>query len=237
MIHGLRLAVFDREPLFRQGIILAVARLGVRIVCAESDRHDLPEAIEREQPDVVIVDKIEDFPFIELIRSGRMERPLPVIVIIHQYISPIDIALLRRIATVGLLHRKATAKELRAAIRNLSAGRSFECALVTKYASEISWLVDPALDALDLSIFQSLAHGATKQEIAKSMRIKVDAVNHRVRKLYRLLGVHNRDDLLRTVLTAMDSWLKVGPEPGTDGFKVDNSDGRHHATHPPPASR
>ena len=179
----------------------------------------------------MIVGKIEDFPFIELIRSGRMERPLRIIVIIDNYISPIDIALLRRMTTVGLLHRRAKTKELRTALRKLSAGRSFECALVTKYASEISWLVDPALDALDLSIFQALGHGATKQEIAKSMRIKVDAVDHRVRKLYRLLGVHNRDDLLRTVLTAMDSWLKVGAEPGTDGFKFDNSDGRHLATH------
>ena len=214
MIHGLRLAVFDREPLFRQGIILAVARLGVRIVCAESDRHDLPEAIEREQPDVVIVDKVEDFPFIELIRSGRMERPLRIIGIIDNYICPIDIALLRRMATVGLLHRRATTKELRTAVRNLSAGRTFKCAHIKKYATEISWLEDPALDAVDLSILQSLARGATKQETAKSMMMKFGTVDKRMRKLYRLLGVHNRDDLLRTVLTAMDSWQKVGAEPG-----------------------
>lgn len=207
--HETKLAIFDREPLFLEGIILSVKRLGVKLVCAEVHPNDLFASIEREEPDIVIMDKIEVLSLIELIRSGRVKTPSGIIVIIDSHINPVDIALLCRMASVGLLHRRATTKELRAAIRNLSAGRSFKCALVSKYTSEISWLVDPELDTLDLRILQSLTLGATKQEAARSMRITFSAVDTRVRKLYRLLAIDSRDDLLKSVMAAMDSWLKL----------------------------
>ena len=182
MSARLRIAIVDSEPLFRYGIRLAIARGRSRVVGSQYARRQLVELLRREKPDVLVINEDRDGFVLNAIADPTTQRPC-IIAFVDDDIGPLQIAILHRLGVLGFLHRTATTRELRTALRHVSNGRPFASSQIELHAATLPWLEAGDFDAFDLRILNALALGATLARTAAAVGLKVSSVKYRRKKL------------------------------------------------------
>ena len=190
MSARLRIAIVDSEPMFRHGIRLAIAPGRSRVVGSHYARRQLVELLRREKPDVLVVDEDRKGFVLNAIAHPTTQRPC-IIAFVDDDIGPLQIAILHRLGVLGFLHRAATPRELRTALRHVSNGRPFASSQIGLHGATLPWLEAGDFDAFDLRILNALALGTTLTDTAAAVGLKVSAVKYRRKKLYRSLDVTN----------------------------------------------
>ena len=210
MSARLRIAIVDSEPMFRHGIRLAIAPGRSRVVGSHYARRQVVELLRREKPDVLVVNEDRDGFVLNAIAHPATQRPC-VIAFVDDDIGPLQIAILHRLGVLGFLHRSATTRELRTALRHVSNGRPFSSSQIELHGAKLPWLEVGDFDAFDLRILNALALGTTLTDTAAAVGLKVSTVKYRRKKLYRSLDVKNWRQAIDRLAVYMRPRTNDGP--------------------------
>lgn len=213
---GLRLVVAEDNLLVREGLISIVAAApDLDIVAACSSFDELIEAVEREQPDVVVTD-IRMPPThrdegIQAARQLRVTHPEVAVVVLSQFIDPSYALALFDDGTSRrgylLKDRVDEVDRLARAIRTVAAGGSFiDDDVVDALVRSRTRMVDSPLTALtarELEVLAEMATGATNSAIAETLGVSAHSIEKHSTAIFVKLGLVEAADVNRRVAAVL----------------------------------
>jgi DNA-binding NarL/FixJ family response regulator len=212
----LRVVLADDSYLVREAIthVLSAAP-EIEIVATCEDGDELREAIDREQPDVVLTDirmpPSGDDEGIAIARGLRETHPEVGVVVVSQYADPrYGIALLehgsdgRAYLLKERLHDRA---QIVAALQAVAAGNSVvdskvvEALIAARARAESSPLSE--LTQRELEILSEIAQGKSNQAIADELFLTKKAVEKHINGIFMKLGLVESEEISRRVKAAL----------------------------------
>jgi DNA-binding NarL/FixJ family response regulator len=212
----LRVVLADDSYLVREAIthVLSAAP-EIEIVATCEDGDELREAIDREQPDVVLTDirmpPSGDDEGIAIARGLRETHPEVGVVVVSQYADPrYGIALLehgsdgRAYLLKERLHDRA---QIVAALQAVAAGNSVvdskvvEALIAARARAESSPLSE--LTQRELEILSEIAQGKSNAAIAEHLVLTKRAVEKHINAIFLKLGLTQAEDFSRRVKAAL----------------------------------
>lgn len=188
--------VVDRHPLTRigLGVLLHRQRWVSRCLLA-ADRDEGIAIVERQRPDVAVVDVSDAGPFVgSYLAPLRAARPSMPLVLSSQF-TPASHAKLLVTGGAGLLTAEHSVEEVLRAVR----------AAVTAEAVPAEVEPEPSeqLSEREREVLTLLCTGATNREIAQAMHVGTETVKKHAGALYRKLGVRNRTEAAQRAATLL----------------------------------
>ncbi len=209
-----RILIVDDHPAMCQGIAMLVANEPDFSVCGEaSDRQAAMNAIEREIPDLVILDislKDGDFAGLDLIPDiHAMAGPIPIL--IYSMHDEMRFALKALQAGArGYLMKQAPARYILAAIRRLLETGVYVSDAVnrqvlmdqvgtalTEESSGFSRNAMTTLSRREQDVFTLVGKGLPPREIATELNISAKTVESHRRNIRKKLGISNASAMIR----------------------------------------
>lgn len=194
----IRVLAADRQPLFREAVARAVRqRSGFQLVGEVADGRAALAAIEREAPDVAIVD----------VRLPGLDGPRVLNAVVRDELRTRVLlfatareagAAYEAIAAgaAGWLSKVADEHELCTAIVAVARGEvALTADVQTAIAAEIRRRAngpEPLLDDRERRMLSLVAQGRSAQEIGRELHLSTGAVKSSLLKLYKRLGVSER---------------------------------------------
>jgi DNA-binding NarL/FixJ family response regulator len=205
-VSKIRVLLADDHAILREGVrALLAPHDDVEVVGEASDGKQAIEAVERLDPDVVLMDiampglgGIE--ATIELKKLGKRTKVL----ILSQYEDREYVRRLLKVGVSGYILKKSAGAELVNAIRAVHRGGLVLDPEVARVAMEESSATAPGgadpyetLTDREKQVLKLVAEGGSNKEVAETLGISVKtAMSHR-EKVMEKLGVHNRTELVR----------------------------------------
>ncbi len=199
-----RVVIVDDHPIVRAGLAALIDAETDLEVCGQAE--DAPTArklVERERPDVVLVDlSLGGTSGLELIKD-LVGRPVRVLVVsMHDEITWTERALAA--GALGYVHKSEATKNIVAAIRRVMTGRTY----VSEAASErmMQRMVGSAtrdrfetpvdrLSDRELEIFDRIGRGLTTQQIGESLFLSPKTVQTYRQRIKEKLGLETAAEL------------------------------------------
>ena len=220
----MRVMIAEDAVLLREGLIRLLTELDCEVIAAVGDGDALIEAIEKERPDVAIVDvrmppTFRDEGLRAAIQIRRKWKNLPILVF-SQYVEERYAAELLENGTSGigylLKDRVADVREFIVAVRRVASGGTVldpevVAQLVTRRRRDerISSLTPREQEVLAL-----MAEGRTNNAIADSLFVSEGTVEKHIRGIFLKLGLEDAESVHRRVLAVL-TFLRLGEdEPG-----------------------
>jgi len=208
-VSAIRVLLADDHAILREGVrALLAPHADVEVVGEASDGKQAIEAVERLDPDIVVMDiampglgGIE--ATIELKKLGKRTKVL----ILSQYEDREYVRRLLKIGVSGYILKKSAGAELVNAIRAVHRGGLVLDPEVARVAMEESSSSAPGgsdpyetLTDREKQVLKLVAEGGSNKEVAETLGISVKtAMSHR-EKVMEKLGVHNRTELVRLAI-------------------------------------
>jgi two-component system, NarL family, response regulator DevR len=203
----IRVLVIDRSGLTRQGLkeFFSKSRL-IEIIGMASTRQEAIDAIQIEQPDLVLLEvQIGQESGIELCKTIR-ERYQNVGVLFFTDHDDKDILRDAILAGAhGYLLKNATAESLTKSIEIVASGRGIMDQHLTEQV--MTWLRDgnrpgqvrwkESCSSDDRHLLSLVAAGKTNKEIGQELRITSSVVASRLQKIYKRLRISRRSEAVR----------------------------------------
>jgi DNA-binding NarL/FixJ family response regulator len=208
-VTAIRVLLADDHAILREGVrALLAPHADVEVVGEACDGKQAIDAVERLDPDVVVMDiampglgGIE--ATIELKKLGRRAKVL----ILSQYEDREYVRRLLKVGVSGYILKKSAGAELVNAIRAVHRGGLVLDPEVARVAMEESSSAAPGgsdpyetLTDREKQVLKLVAEGGSNKEVAETLGISVKtAMSHR-EKVMEKLGVHNRTELVRLAI-------------------------------------
>jgi DNA-binding NarL/FixJ family response regulator len=201
-----RLLLADDHPMMCDGL-RSILEPAYQIVGIVHDGREVSDAIDRFEPDLVLLDiSLPGMNGLELARSLKRSHPdlKTMILTMHSDRLYADEAI--RAGALGFVVKLASGSELRFAVGEVLAGRTYVTPLVSASgataAREVSEAGDGsgsghALTPRQLDVLRLLARGAATPEIAQELGVSVKAVEFHRARLKRALGLSSNAALVR----------------------------------------
>lgn len=191
-----RVILADDHALVRSGIHNALEELpNLDIVAEASDGPTLCAALEKEQPDLLIVDvKMPEFTPLTAIRQIREKYPDLHILVISAYDDDIYVQGLLELGVDGYHLKDQSLSDLKLAVQRVLKGKR--------------WVSSPLLDKLvhysgptphtssltprQRDMLRLLQEGLDNQSIAQRLDLSIKTVENHLTRLYRRLDVQSR---------------------------------------------
>lgn len=222
---SIRVLVVDDQPLMRQGFRLILsAQPDIEVLGEAADGKEALEAVERLQPDVVLMDiRMPGLDGIEATRQIKGPRVLILTTFGHdEYV----VEALKAGAS-GFLLKDATPDELTRAVRVIASGESLlapsvTTALIARVLPSLERSPDPEhglkrrednlseLTDRETEVLRLVATGKSNAEIAATLFVSEATVKTHVSHMLAKLGLRDR---VQAVVAAYENGL-VGPGPG-----------------------
>jgi DNA-binding NarL/FixJ family response regulator len=193
--RGLR-AVFEAEP-------------GVSVVGEAANGVEVIEAVQRLQPDVVVLDlMMPGMSGLDVLKALTADSRSTRVVVLSMHASEAYVIEALRHGALGYVVKDAPASELLQAVHHAAAGRQFlgspfSPSLLEAYTQRVrAASQDPyeTLTARERQVLHLAAEGHTNQEIGKRLSIsRRTAETHRA-NLMRKLGLKGQPELIRFAL-------------------------------------
>lgn len=220
----MRVMIAEDAVLLREGLIRLLTELDCEVIAAVGDGDALIAAIEKERPDVAIVDvrmppTFRDEGLRAAIQIRRKWQNLPILVF-SQYVEERYAAELLENGTSGvgylLKDRVADVREFIVAVRRVASGGTVldpevVAQLVTRRRRDerIASLTPREQEVLAL-----MAEGRTNNAIAESLFVSEGTVEKHIRGIFLKLGLEDAESMHRRVLAVL-TFLRLGEdEPG-----------------------
>jgi two-component system nitrate/nitrite response regulator NarL len=180
----------DSQPLFRDSLARAVGqRRSLEVVASLGEAEALPVALEREQPDVAVVDDA-------LLDGTRLDAAGTRVILLGCEPEPAHAFAAIERGAAGYLSRDSSAEALCDAILRAAAGETVLDPMVqTGVASEVRLRAPsprPLLSPRERQILQLIAKGLSAPQIGRELRIGTGTVKTHILHLYDKLGVSER---------------------------------------------
>jgi DNA-binding NarL/FixJ family response regulator len=216
----LRVVIGEDSVLLLAGLVKVLESAGFVVVATAGDGTALVEAVEREQPDLVIADvRMPPTHTDEGIRAALAIRgrwPGIAILVLSQYVEERYAAdlLSANTSSVGYLlkDRVADVAEFLEALRRVAAGGT---ALDPEVVAQLLLRrgADPleALTQRERDVLTLMAEGRSNAEIGTSLVITDSAVSKHINSIFAKLGLHPGDTGHRRVLAVL-RYLGAAPD-------------------------
>jgi len=196
--HKVRVVVGDDHPMFRDGVVRALAASGTIDVVAEADDGVAAlELIRTHEPAVALLDyRMPGMDGSEVAAAVTRDRlPTRVLLISAHDESAIVYKALQD-GAAGFLSKESTRGELVNAVLDCARGRDvITPALAASLAGEIRRRNEPdtpALSGREREVLAMIARGLTIPAMAKELYLAPSTVKTHVQRLYEKLGVGDR---------------------------------------------
>ena len=198
----LRLVVVDDHVLFRRGLAELLRESGFRVVAEAGDGADALPVVQRERPDVVVMDL--SMPRVSGIEATQqIVATCPGIAVLVLTVSPNEDDVLDALTAgaSGYLLKDAGAEEIARAVRAAAAGDS---ALSPRVAARLvererqrarqrpATSLAADLSERELEVVRLIAQGLANDEIAERLYLSPKTVKNQVSAILVKLGVENR---------------------------------------------
>lgn len=187
----------DDHALVRAGLRDALASLsGIEIVGEVGNGHDLMEALETLQPDLLVMDvNMPDFEPVAAVNKIRAAQPALKILVVSAYDDQSYVVGLLSAGVNGYHLKDQPLSDLQLAVRRiLDGGRWISDPLVDRLVDYQSTVAGPnsVLTRRQRELLYLLTQGYNNQKIALEMSLSVKTVENHLTALYRTIGVESR---------------------------------------------
>lgn len=208
----IRVCLVEDQTIVRQGLRSLLALQKDIVVAAEaSDGIEAIEVIEREKPDVVLLDlRMPKLDGVGVLRQLRERGSLPPTLILTTFDDDAMLFDAVRAGARGWMLKDVSLERLTSAIRTLAAGGTCIEPVITErimralekssVSFESAELPEPLTDR-EKTILRLLAGGYSNKEISDLLAISDGTVKNHISSLLSKLGVRDRT---RAVLKAID---------------------------------
>jgi DNA-binding NarL/FixJ family response regulator len=205
-----KVVVADDHPIVRQGLRnLLNSERDIKIVGEASDGLSALEMVDKQRPDVLIVDMMmPGLNGLEVIRRAKQSmRSLRIIVLSMQNADAYVVDALK-LGASGYILKDTGPTELIQAIRDVVAGQRYLSPAIserldntlTSSAGEITEDPYSRLTNREREIFQLIAEGNTNTEIATCLSISVRTAELHRSNVMSKLSLHSQNDIIRYAL-------------------------------------
>ena len=205
-MQRIRLLLLDDHVLFREGL--------TRLLVSESDFETvaecgtLPEALEvlsRCAIDIVLLDfDLEEDTGARFISSAAAQGYRGKILMVTAGMSPLDIAVARKLGIAGIFLKHSSPAMLLEAIHTVAAGGEWIDAKISQPGADISksraLAEKEPLTPREQQVLRSVFEGLTNKEIAYGMGVSQSSVKATLQNLFEKTGVRTRGQLVRIAL-------------------------------------
>jgi DNA-binding NarL/FixJ family response regulator len=208
----IRVCIVEDQTIVRQGLRSLLALIeDIEVVAEAADGLEAMEVIEREKPDVVLLDlrmpKLDGLGVMKQLRERGTLRPT---LILTTFDDDADLFEAVRAGAKGWLLKDVSLERLTNAIRTIAAGGTSLEPVITErimraleksnVAFEAAELPEPLTDR-EKTILRLLAGGYSNREISELLHITDGTVKNHISSVLAKLGVRDRT---RAVLKAID---------------------------------
>lgn len=200
-----RVAIGDRQDIYRHGVRTALARERDLHLVAEAGSLDgLVHAVRREQPDILLIEpSLLDVSASEGVERLRGASPrLRVLVLADSEVGD-DVIVHLKAGAFGYLMKSLSADELIRAIRRAHRGHAAVATpLVGRLFEEIHRLAvrqrtdleeqGPGLTRREAEVLHLIGLGKSNHQIGRELSLSEHTVKNHVRSLFKKLGVRSR---------------------------------------------
>ena len=194
-----KLLIVDDHEIIRVGLRKMLEGSGFEIVSEASTAAEAIEAVDRELPDVVLMDiRMEGGDGLNALGRMKLDHPDLPIVLFSAYDNPTYIARAVALGASGYVLKSAPRERLLEAINTAVAGESawtrVERRRVTGALAtpRLSQDIEVPLTQRESEVLRQMALGLTNKEIAKMLGISYETVKEHVQHILRKIGVSDR---------------------------------------------
>jgi two-component system, NarL family, response regulator LiaR len=182
-LPDIRVVIADDHPVVRQGLRAFLAtRAGMAVVGEAGDTDELVAVVERERPDVVLVDLVmPGGGGVEAIRRLRALGDRPRMIVLTSFSADDQVVAAVRAGAAGYLLKDVAPADLDAAIRTVHEGGSLlDPHVVGTVMAEVARQHDaPGIDELtprERDVLALLARGLSNRELAEALFVSEKTV-------------------------------------------------------------
>lgn len=198
MTKKVRVVVGDDHPLFRDGVVRALASSGeIDVVAEADDGASALQLIKTHQPDVALLDyRMPGLDGAQVAAAvKRDELPTRVLLVSAHDESAIVYHALAE-GAAGFLPKESTRSEIVTAVLDCAKGRDvLSPGLAAGLAGEVRRRAEPAgpvLSPREREVLTLIARGSSIPAMAKELYLAPSTVKTHVQRLYEKLGVSDR---------------------------------------------
>lgn len=211
----IRICLVEDQTIVREGLrALLKLNADLAVVAEASDGEEAIEVIEREKPDVVLLDlRMPKLDGVGVLRALRERGTLPPSLILTTFDDDAMLFEAVRAGAKGWLLKDVSLERLTSAIRTLAGGGTCIEPVITErivraldgsaVPFESADLPEPLTDR-EKTILRFLAGGYSNREISELLKISDGTVKNHISSVLAKLGVRDRT---RAVLKALDMGL------------------------------
>jgi len=199
--------VEDDEPTRRILADIVRSAANLELVSVFVDAESALEALQRDQPDVVLMDiNLPKLSGVECVRRLRPLLPRTQFLMLTVYEDADHIFAALAAGATGYLLKSTRSADLLTAIQQVVEGESpMSSGIARKVVQSFAKTDSPrseleVLSPREQSVLSLLAQGLLYKEIADSLAISVPTVNTYIRRIYEKLHVRSRSQAIATYL-------------------------------------
>jgi DNA-binding NarL/FixJ family response regulator len=204
--NPLRILLADDHVLVRAGIRTLLDQLpGVVVVAEASDGREAVKLAEQHKPDLAILDiGMPVLNGLEATVRLRRQSPPPVVLVLSMHANEEYVRQALHAGAMGYLLKKSAVAELEAAIRAVTAGKTYlspalALRLAPKNLASLTAPISPLekLTSRQREILQLIAESRTTKEIAAELGVSAKTVEFHRAELMKRLNLHDIPALVR----------------------------------------
>lgn len=211
MSTGIRIAVIDDHPLFREGVTRSLSEIdGFEIIGEGGSKDDALRIAEHLQPDVMLIDISMPGGGLNALRPILDISPSQKIVMLTVSEANDDVTAALRGGAKGYVLKGIGSRALADVIRTVAAGESYVAPTLS--AKLLSDPPAPASDGDPIAslttrehdVLQLVGTGLSNKEVARKLDLHEKTIKHHMTQIMAKLGVSNRTEAAMALRDATD---------------------------------
>ena len=223
---AIRLHLADDHTMFRQGLeSILSSQEGIEVVGSTSTGEEAAAIVAETKPDVIVTQlDMQPKTAEEIIEGLRAASPDSRIVVLTLWDNLRYLQAISKMGIDALMHKSSSAEELLATLGAVSRNPDGGNAVISIPRALLQRLGDePAgtLSERETEVVVLAARGLSNRLIGEELHISEATVKRHLANIYQKVGVHSRNEVVRTAL--VEQWIGIHEITSADG---DGSSGR-----------